>query len=188
MFYGEKVRNERKRLKITQKELAKVLGTTSSTISIKENDVRSFLVIDIYKLYRVLGIGIGFEKQFDFIDSEDIDFYIEKAKEENIGILGTSFFGLSQREVELIRKREYEKMTFDTLERMNALLEYVNKPIEMRIKKRLNLKCTEQEIKLLQKLVNEHVKEYGVQRTIKLLETSLKFDLSSTLKEFAENL
>ena len=65
MYYGERVMTERKRLKITQKEMAKVLDVTSSTISIKENDVRSFRVIEIYKLYRELGLEIGFGKQFD---------------------------------------------------------------------------------------------------------------------------
>lgn len=188
MYYGERVMTERKRLKITQKEMAKVLDVTSSTISIKENDVRSFRVIEIYKLYRELGLEIGFGKQFDFIYSEQIDFYIYKAKKENVGVIGTNFFGLSQREVELIRKREYGRMTFETLERMNALIKYVNEPIEMNIRNKLNLMCDKQEKELLQKLVNQHVERYGVQSTIRLLEADLKLDLCNFLRKLSENL
>ena len=158
--YGEEFRTQRMRMNVTQQELSLQLGISAVSISIRENGERDFKVEELYKAYKIFGIDVGFGRVFNCIDEES-----EKLK----SLL--QYF--SQQEKEKIHKKDYRRMSIQTLEKLQDLLqvkENVNMEvdfsgIEMRIREK---------IRLVNVLKKWQEKDGNLKRVIELLEIAVQ--------------
>jgi transcriptional regulator with XRE-family HTH domain len=60
MTLGEKIKNRRRELKLTQQELAKTLGVTSQHISAIEQDKRAPSLTSLARIAEELGVSVDF--------------------------------------------------------------------------------------------------------------------------------
>lgn len=154
--YGEEFRIQRKRIDITQGEVAETLGISVTSISNREKGLRDFTVVELYKAYKAFGINIGFGSVFDYID--------EQSKK-----LESLVQHFSPKEKEKIHDKDYERMTMQTLEKLQGLLKVksVNKEfsdIEM---------TSEEKIRLISVLIEFKRKDGDLKRAIELLEITV---------------
>lgn len=183
-FYGEEVRKQRKRMKISQVQLGNILGVSASIISFKENGDRDFNVYELHELYVKVGIDVGFSKNFDLIDSGEIEYYINKAITEKKLIGISNIFGLSQIDIKLIKEKNYNMMSFETLYRMEGILGYIeNSRVVFRPR---YIVCAEKDRKELTDIINKHIQLYGLKRTINLLKADIDLNIYDFLKTFSK--
>lgn len=170
--YGEIFRKERKRLKLTQKEVGELIGIATCTISMKEVGVKKkFTVEELHRAYEI-GIHVGLEKEFEFIDLGYIDTNIFNHLTERYK---SSFriLNLSKNEIQSIMHKRYHKLTFNALSRMDKIMEYCN----YSPKSTHNL--TEDEKVKLTELVECYIEKYGnIQKIIDILEQDIQNDFS----------
>ena len=151
--YGEKFREERIRLELTQSQVAQRLGLATPTISNRESKGRNFKVQELHEAYKVFGIDVGFGKVFDYIDKQDK--IIEKALDN-----------LSEKERNEVIKRDYKRISIYTLEKIRDFLWGKEEVLSS-----LDLDITEEEKRRLEKVLKCYrIKDGHIKRALKILE------------------
>lgn len=108
-YYGNLFRSQRLRQQKTQKTVAKELGITNASISLRESGERKFKVQELYKAYKIFGIDVGFGNIFNSID-------------EGRGEIIKIFSYLSEKERENISEKNYNELSIHTLEKIKTIL------------------------------------------------------------------
>ena len=154
--YGEKFREERIRLELTQSQVAESLGLATPTISNRESKGRNFKVQELHEAYKVFGIDVGFGEVFDYIDKQDK--IIEKALDN-----------LSEKERNEVIKRDYKRISIYTLEKIRDFLWGKEKELTT-----LDLDIKEQEKSRLEKVLKCYrIKDGHIKRALKILEIAI---------------
>ena len=154
--YGEKFREERIRLELTQSQVAQRLGLATPTISNRESKGRNFKVQELHEAYKVFGIDVGFGKVFDYIDKQDK--IIEKALDN-----------LSEKERNEVIKRDYKRISIYTLEKIRDFLWGKEEVLSS-----LDLDITEEEKNRLEKVLKYYkIKDGNIKRALKILEIAI---------------
>lgn len=146
--YGEKFQAERMRLNLRQSDITTGMGLCITSISFRENGLQNWKVKELYNAYKIFGIDVGFGKVFESIDGQD---YSESTLSE-----------CTEKEQEIITKKDYETMSLYTLEKFKNLLSEKDLLEAMEI--------TEEEKKKLCKILRYYKRKDGnIQRALKLL-------------------
>ena len=153
--YGEKFREERIRLELTQSQVAQRLGLATPTISNRESKGRNFKVQELHIAYVIFGIDVGFGKVFDIIDKQD---NIEKVVDI-----------LSEKEGKYVIKRDYKRISIYTLEKIRDFLWGKEEVLSS-----LDLDITEEEKNRLEKVLKYYkIKDGNIKRALKILEIAI---------------
>ena len=155
--YGEKFREERIRLELTQSQVAESLGLATPTISNRESKGRNFKVQELHIAYVIFGIDVGFGKVFDIIDKQD---NIEIEKVVDI---------LSEKEGKYVMERDYKRISIYTLEKIRDFLWGKEEVLSS-----LDLDITEEEKNRLEKVLKYYkIKDGNIKRALKILEIAI---------------
>ncbi len=153
--YGEKFREERIRLELTQSQVAQRLGLATPTISNRESKGRNFKVQELHIAYVIFGIDVGFGKVFDIIDKQD---NIEKVVDI-----------LSEKEGKYVMERDYKRISIYTLEKIRDFLWGKEEVLSS-----LDLDITEEEKNRLEKVLKYYkIKDGNIKRALKILEIAI---------------
>lgn len=80
MSIGERIRDARIRLDLTQEELSKKVGVTKSAIANYENGVSTPKIETLYALMEALGVDANYLYEREINDGDELQQYLEELK------------------------------------------------------------------------------------------------------------
>lgn len=162
--YGKELREERKRLRLRQEDVANVLGFSRELVSYIERGKREVRVVELHALYRQLGMDVGFGRIFKWIDGKN---------EQLLRKIEDSEECFTENECQVVMHKNYAKMSIITLEKIQRLI-YIRRPTAI-TETSVLVHVTDDEAERLKMILDEYLKQDGnIERALQLLKIAIK--------------